>query len=130
MVKELAVAEMRRRISLLARRLGRRGALLRGSVAELYVRCGRKDCRCAAGEKHGPYLYVSVFQGRRTKSVYVPRHLEGEVRRWVENAQAVQRDVAEITRLNTELLRRARKAEAKPGAGGARKLRRSTPSRN
>ena len=119
MDKKLAVAEIRRRILLLARRLGRRGALMRGSLAQLYVRCGRKDCRCAQGHRHGPYLYVSVFQGRRTKSVYVPRHLETEVRRWVQNAQAVQRDVLEITRLNAERLRRAREAG---GKGGPRRL--------
>jgi hypothetical protein len=113
MVKKLAEAETRRRIRLLARRLGRRGALMRGSLAELYVRCGRKDCRCAEGDKHGPYLYVSVFQGGRTKSVYVPRHLEGEVRRWVENAQAVQRDIVEITRLNAALLRLATSSGAR-----------------
>ena len=112
------MGEIRRRISLLARRLGRRGALMRGSLAQLYVRCGRKDCRCAQGQKHGPYLYVSVFQGRRTKSVYVPRHLEMEVRQWVQNAQAVQKDLLEITRLNAERLRRARESEGK-GLRGA-----------
>lgn len=125
MVKKLAEAETRRRISLLARRLGRRGALMRGSLAELYVRCGRKGCRCAEGDKHGPYLYVSIFQGQRTKSVYVPRHLEGEVRRWVENAQQAQRDIVEITSLNAELLRRAREeggksARGATGSGGSR----------
>ena len=118
----MAVAEIRRRIGLLARRLGRRGALMRGSLAQLYVRCGRKDCRCAQGHRHGPYLYVSVFQGRRTKSVYVPRHLETEVRRWVQNAQAVQRDVMEITGLNAQLLRRAREG---PRPGLRRRSRRS-----
>ena len=118
MGNRLTVAEIRRRISLLARRLGRRGALMRGSLAQLYVRCGRKDCRCAQGQKHGPYLYVSVFQGRRTKSVYVPRHLETEVRQWVRNAQAVQKDLLEITRLNAERLRRARESEGK-GLRGA-----------
>jgi len=126
MGNKLTVAEVRRRISLLARRLGRRGALMRGSLAQLYVRCGRKDCRCAQGQKHGPYVYVSVFQGRRTKSVYVPRHLETEVRQWVRNAQAVQKDLLEITRLNAERLRRARESED-PGRAGAasRRSRRS-----
>src|SRR3972149_1434630 len=113
MGKRLTVAEIRRRRSLRARRLGRRGELMRGSLGQLSVRCGRKDCRCAQGEKHGPYRYVSVFQGRRTKSVYVPRHLEGEGRRWVENAQAVQRDTVEITRLNVELLRQVREGDRK-----------------
>jgi hypothetical protein len=119
MAERLTVAEIRRRRAALARRLGRRGELMRGSLAEIYVRCGRKDCRCAQGQKHGPYLYVSVFQGRRTKSVYVPRHLEGEVRRWVANALAVQGDIFEITRLNIELLRRAREEGRRPAGGSA-----------
>ena len=67
---------------------------------------------------------MSVFQDGRTKSVYVPRSLEGEVRRWVENAQKVQADVLEITRLNAELLRRARAAEGRAGHGPAAGARR------
>jgi hypothetical protein len=125
MSKRLTVAEIRRRRSLLARRLGRGGELMRGSLARLYVRCGRKACRCAQGEKHGPYVYVSVFQGGRTKSVYVPRHMEGEVRKWVENALAVQRDTVEITRLNVELLRRVREVGRKGRGGGGGDCRRS-----
>ncbi len=113
MDKRAGEGEIRRRISRLARRLGREGALMRGSLARLYVRCGREDCRCAQGRKHGPYLYVSIFEGRRSKSVYVPQRLEAQVRRWVQNGQAVQRDMLEITRLNAELLRRAREADAK-----------------
>lgn len=113
MSKSLSVAEIRRERARLARRLGRRGEILKGSLVMRATRCGRPGCKCARGEKHGPYLYVSVFRGGRTRSVYVPQHLEGEVRRWVESARAVEGDVAAITWLNVELLRRAR-------AGGGR----------
>ena len=114
MCKSLSVAEIRRARARLARRLGREGELMKGSLVRRATRCGRPGCKCARGEKHGPYLYVSVFRGGRTRSVYVPRHLEGEVRRWVENARQLEGDVAEITWLNAELLRRARKGERKP----------------
>ena len=126
MPRKLAVAEIRRRIAQLARRLGRRGALMKGSLAEVWVRCGRETCRCAQGEKHGPYLYVSVFLGAKTKSVYVPRHLEREVRQWVANARAVQADLVEITRLHVGLLRRGGKGEdgVRPGSP-SRKSRKS-----
>jgi hypothetical protein len=106
MSKRLSVAEMRQRRARLARRLGRRGEIMKGSLVMRWTRCGGAGCRCSEGQKHGPYLYVSVFREGRTRSVYVPQHLEGEVRRWVENAQEVERDVAEITWLNAVLLRR------------------------
>ncbi len=118
MPKGQSVAEIRRARGRLARRLGRAGELMKGSLVMRSTRCGRAGCKCAKGEKHGPYLYVSVFQEGRTRSVYVPQHLEGEVRRWVENARQVERDVAAITWLNADLLRRASEAvrEARRGA--------------
>ena len=114
MCKSLSVAKIRRVRARLARRLGRDGELMKGSLVQRATRCGRPGCKCARGEKHGPYLYVSVFRGGRTRSVYVPRHLESEVRRWVENARRLEGDVAEITWLNAELLRRARKKGRSP----------------
>jgi hypothetical protein len=123
MYKSLSVAEIRRARAQLARLLGRRGNIMKGSLAMRATRCGRPGCKCAQGQKHGPYLYVSVFRGGRTRSVYVPQHLQGQVRQWVENARQLQDDVAEITWLNAELLRRARAGGARPGrdpAGGGR----------
>ena len=125
MSKSLSVAEIRRERARLARRLGRRGEIMKGSLVMRTTRCGRPGCKCAKGEKHGPYLYVSVFRGGRTRSVYVPQRLEGEVRRWVESARALESDVAAITWLNAELLRCAREAGGKlsrgaTGSGGFR----------
>ena len=119
MSKSLSVAEIRRERARLTRRLGRQGEIMKGSLVMRATRCGRPGCKCAKGEKHGPYLYVSVFREGRTRSVYVPQHLEGEVRRWVESARALESDVAAITWLNAELLRREREAGGKSARGAA-----------
>jgi hypothetical protein len=111
MSMSLSVAEMRRARAALIRRLGRRGELMKGSLVMRSTRCSRPGCACARGEKHGPYLYVSVFREGRTRSVYVPQHLEGEVRRWVENARALEKDLAEISWLNAQLLRNEGKSK-------------------
>jgi hypothetical protein len=39
------------------------------------VRCGKKGCRCANGELHGPYWYAYWSEGGKTKSEYVGKHL-------------------------------------------------------
>ena len=38
-----------------------------GSLVEQSRRCGKASCRCATGDLHGPYVYLSVGQaaGRR-----------------------------------------------------------------
>ena len=97
MSKSLSAAEIRRERARLARRLGRRGEIMKGSLVMRSTRCGEPGCKCAKGEKHGPYLYVSVFREGRTRSVYVPQHLEREVRRWVENYRAFKKLSAVIS---------------------------------
>ncbi|HEX8097819.1 MAG TPA: DUF6788 family protein [Pyrinomonadaceae bacterium] len=39
------------------------------------VRCGRKNCRCAAGKGHGPYWYKYWREGGKTRSAYVGKKL-------------------------------------------------------
>jgi len=39
------------------------------------VRCGKKGCRCARGELHGPYWYAYWTEGGKTRSEYVGKHL-------------------------------------------------------
>ncbi|MGQ9509516.1 MAG: DUF6788 family protein [Thermodesulfobacteriota bacterium] len=45
--------------------------MLQGSLEALYVRCGKKGCRCEGGENHGPAYYLSYKEAGVTKMVYV-----------------------------------------------------------
>lgn len=40
-----------------------RDALRRGKGVrqERYIKCGKKDCHCARGKGHGPYVYLLVW---------------------------------------------------------------------
>lgn len=39
------------------------------------VRCGKKGCKCAEGQLHGPYWYAYWTEGGRTRSQYVGKKL-------------------------------------------------------
>ena len=41
------------------------------AVCAQWVRCGKPGCRCARGERHGPYHYVFRRQGGRLRKRYV-----------------------------------------------------------
>lgn len=80
---------------------------LAGSLAEQSRRCGKAGCRCAEGELHGPYVYLSVGRARgRRGMVYVPEALAGLVRRRVLAGEQAQQLLAEISAINLELLAR------------------------
>jgi hypothetical protein len=69
--------------------------------------CGKETCRCASGQLHGPYTYLSVPRpGGRARLVYVPAELTETVAGQVAVAARVETVLAEITAINTELLAR------------------------
>src|SRR4051794_26074150 len=46
---------------------------LPGVVCAQWRTCGKPACRCARGQRHGPYLYRFWRQGGRLRKRYVPR---------------------------------------------------------
>ena len=81
--------------------------ILRGSLMERYLTCGKPDCRCTRGERHGPvwYLSVSLDQAHRTGSTVASHQVE-QVRRWIDNYHRVKDRLEKISDINRELLRR------------------------
>ncbi len=103
----LTLRALRARRRRLASGLSDVEALLRGTVVSQGRRCGKESCRCASGQLHGPYTYLSVPRpGRRPRLVYVPAGLVDAVSGQVAVAQRVEAVLAEITAINTELLAR------------------------
>jgi len=83
------------------------GGYVGGALVEQSRRCGKPGCRCAGGELHGPYVYLSVGQaaGRRGL-IYVPAALADLVAEKVAVSASVQRVLGEISAINLELLAR------------------------
>ena len=107
-------AQLRQQRRQIARSLGSDGEILKGSLIERFTVCRRPGCRCLDGEKHGPYLYVSVFDGKQSRQVYVPRSMHAQVRRWVRNAQQLSEAVGTLSTLRVELIRRRHPPVAAP----------------
>jgi len=106
-LSRLSTLALRKRREGLTRLLPPLGEVLRGSLMERYLTCGKPDCRCARGERHGPvwYLSVTLDQAHRQGST-VPSHQLEPVRRWIENYHRVKERLEKISEINRELLRR------------------------
>lgn len=102
---ELSSRQLRARRRRAVSRLPDLQGYLAGSLVEQSRRCGKERCRCARGELHGPYVYLSVGKaaGRRSM-VYVPEALARLVRQKVIASEQAERMLAEISAINLELL--------------------------
>jgi Family of unknown function (DUF6788) len=106
-VAGLTVRQLRARRRRLASRLSDVEALLRGTLVSQGRRCGKEGCRCAAGDLHGPYTYLSVPRpGGRPRMVYVPADLVELVSGQVAASARLEVVLAEISGINAELLAR------------------------
>jgi hypothetical protein len=104
---ELSVRQLRARRRRLVARLPDVQDYLGGSLVEQSRRCGKPGCRCAGGELHGPYVYLSVGKAAGRRSLlYVPEALAGLVRRRVALTESVQQLLGDISGINLELLAR------------------------
>jgi hypothetical protein len=90
----------------LAARLGDVEQVLAGSLVEQTRRCGKPECRCAAGVPHGPYAYFAPRPTGRGRLRYVPSELVAVVRARLRRGEQVQAALAEISEINVELLTR------------------------
>jgi hypothetical protein len=43
--------------------------MVSGSLVEQYVTCGKPNCRCARGQKHGPLYYLYWKEQGRSRSL-------------------------------------------------------------
>lgn len=98
--------QLRTRRARLARELPDVEATVRGALQRQMRQCGKPECRCAQGELHGPYIYLSVQMGRRSRLLYMPADAIAAVTRHVEMTGRIEAALAEISAINLELLAR------------------------
>ena len=93
--------------------------VLRGSLLERSVRCGKASCRCADGELHEA-IYLSVtHRGGRTEQISIPPELVGTVRNGIAVYQRWWEILEQVSAVNRDLLRarRARRGGGEDGVG-------------
>ena len=79
---------------------------LRGVLLSKGRRCSSVGCRCRRGELHGPYTYLAVYAGGRSRTIYVPASIAAAVEEQVGVSQRNETLLVEISQVNLELLRR------------------------
>lgn len=103
------VRALQQRKSALLARLQLSPDLVRASYVKQYLTCGKKNCRCRRGFKHGPFYYLvqCLSTGRVRKFLLKTPAQRKQARAGIAAHLNLQRRLAELSEINTELLRRA-----------------------
>ena len=80
------------------------GNLMRGTVVEVGVKCGRPGCGCERGEKHRK-VHLSLNLGGRTRGCYLGEERAAAVVPLLAEYERAWRLINELTAVNLELLR-------------------------
>jgi hypothetical protein len=105
-LSSLSVRQLRARRRRLSAALADPGASLKGALVSQMRRCGREGCRCAQGELHGPYVYLSISRGSDRRLLYVPAELAEVVRHHLALTEQIEATLAAISAINLELFAR------------------------
>jgi hypothetical protein len=82
--------------------------LLRASFQERFLKCGRPNCHCHQGDKHGPFFYLSrCLAQRQMRSLLLKQPSQiAQGRQGVQDYQSLLQSLDELSWINWELLRR------------------------
>ncbi len=90
--------------SLLERIIMNRDRLIKGSLVWNWNVCGKKNCCCKKGKKHGPFPNLSVSIEGRTRMVFVPKDELVRVEKLAGNYKRFRKARARIVEINQEIL--------------------------
>lgn len=121
--------EIRRRVQA---RLGEQrtlvGALLRlraqlqGSLFVRYGQCGKENCVCRQGRKHGPYYVLSTRSAGKGGFAYLEGPKLEQARGLVEGYRDFRQGLRRLKRLNVELVELLRRYQEVTSREGGRRL--------
>ena len=107
-LRRTSTLALRHRKAALLRWLAVPADLLRASYVERFTTCGKSNCACAQGQRHGPFYYLTsnLSTGKILKFLLKEPEQRSAAQTGVEHYQAHWERLEELSQINAELLRR------------------------
>ena len=107
-LRRTSTLALRQRKSALLRQLAIPPHFLRASYVERFTTCGKANCACAQGQKHGPFYYLAsgLAPGQVLKFLLKTPDQQRDGQQGVTAYQQLWEGLEELSQINAELLRR------------------------
>lgn len=113
-VRRTSTLALRHRKAALLRQLAVPADLLRASYVERFTTCGKPNCCCAQGQRHGPFYYLTsnLATGHILKFLLKNKAQQQSAQQGVRHYQDHWERLEELSQINAELLRRGEPLES------------------
>ena len=107
-IQRLSTLALRQRKARLLRSLKLPPHLIHASLLERFLTCGRPNCSCHQGQKHGPFFYLHrcLPKGRMSSLLLKSPEQVAQARQAVAAFASVADILDQLSWINLELLRR------------------------
>jgi len=107
-LRRTSTLALRQRKVALLRQLSIPPQFLRASFVERFTTCGKANCACAQGRRHGPFYYLAIglIPGRVLKFLLKSPAQRQQGRDGVQAYHRLWEGLEELSQINAELLRR------------------------
>ena len=89
--------------------LGEDMGMIRGSLVEKHLPCGKEGCKCKEGEPHGPFYYLIYPEEGKQKTLYVRKDKLKEVKEGIKAYKRAKKAIASVGDMNRKLLKKGGK---------------------
>lgn len=77
--------------------------MVSGSIYATYKKCGNKKCRCAKGELHGPFNYISKRVDGKTILTFVRKADESKITKEAQNYREYIKVIAKLNKIDKKI---------------------------
>jgi len=107
-LRRTSTLALRQRKAALLRQLSVPPDLLRASFVERFTTCGKSNCVCAQGQRHGPFYYLvsNLAPGHVLKFQLKEPNQQVAVKQAIQHYLQHWEGLEELSQINAELLRR------------------------
>ena len=115
-IQRLSTLALRQRKAHLLRSLQLPPQLIHASLLERFLTCGRPQCSCHQGQKHGPFFYLSrcLPKGRMSSLLLKSDAQITQARQAVQAYRQLLEALDQLSWINLELLRRDEPLSSEP----------------
>ncbi len=115
-LRRLSTLVLRQRRQRLLLQLRLPAHLIRGSIVERFNKCGKPNCACACGQKHGPFYYLTqcLAVGKVNKFLLKTPADQDAARAATAAFNQIYDGMEELSQINAELLRRGETLQPQP----------------
>src|SRR5579864_8316386 len=98
-LEHLSTLALRQRKAHLLRTLTVPADAIHASFLERFLKCGRPNCHCRQGEKHGPFFYLSRCLAQKRMRTLLLKG-EAQIRQGHRSVEAYQKTLARLDQLS------------------------------